>query len=68
MKKESKVYLEILISEINGILNDMIKENTSKEAVRKIGTLIDSWVVQNDLHPENVKSMSIKEFKKLMEK
>ena len=62
MKKETKAFFSILIHEVQDILKETTEPATTK--VIKIGELLDGWVNANDLHPEEVETISTEEAKK----
>ena len=60
MSPEAKVWMSILIHEIRGI----IEGNYEEVAVPRIEKLLNAWVEQNDLKPDDVKSVkSLEELK-----
>lgn len=59
MKKETKAVLNILIREVQDILEKTTEPATTK--VIKIEKLLDSWVNANNLHPEEIETLSIEE-------
>jgi len=59
LTSREKALLEILIHEIQGALVG---------GKRQVKRLLITWIEANDLHPENVQTMTIKAFLEYLEK
>jgi len=67
LTRREKAILTLIIREVQDGLADK-KPKSKKALAEAINGILDPWIRANDLHPENAKVMTVREFRRWFKK